>query len=96
MMKAKGAMISGQVEFAKAGIDHKCQKIKKKIKDLENRLLSIENRLYDRNNKYNEINLEGLNEERLEVINSIKKREDKIDSLRLIKMSLDTINFNAL
>lgn len=83
--EAKNSLINSQVEYTKATIDYKCQKIKEKIKRCEDQLQHWE--------KSNEI---SLIERSKKTRNKIKKYEDKIDALRLMKLSLDTINFNSL
>lgn len=85
MNEAKEMVINSHVEFAKAAIDKKCLKIKEKIKRLERNLYYIENNSECRNT-----------ENYIKLINKIQKYEEKIESLKLIKLSVDTINFNAL
>lgn len=89
---AKEAMIDAQVEFAKAKIDRKCQKVKEKIKALENRMSYIETKL--RKGNLTDESFQKLNEKLSRTVNRIKKKEDKIDSLKTMKMSLGAVNFN--
>ncbi len=89
---AKEAMIDAQVEFAKAKIDRKCQKVKEKIKVLENRMSYIETKL--RKGNLTDESFQKLNEKLSRTVNRIKKKEDKIDSLKTMKMSLGAVNFN--
>lgn len=88
--ETKNVLFSSQVEFAKESIEHKCHKVKKKIKKLEDRLHWFEQ------NQSNEMTEEFKNIRRKEMKNKIKKYEDKIDNLRLMKISLETINFNSI
>lgn len=83
LIEAKNGFVSSAVEYAKADIDRRCQKIKIKIKRLEQEIHHIQN---------NPEESDFLSE----LISKIKKLEERIDNLRLIKMSLDTIEFNSL
>ena len=89
---AKETMINAQTEFAKAKIDRKCQKIKEKIKALENKMNHIEIQLRVRN--LSQESALKLNNRFSKLLNKVKKQEEKIDSLKTMKMSLGAINFN--
>ena len=90
MVNAKEALISSHVEFVKASIEQKCQKIKKKIKKLENELDYLMD--YSEEEFSGKMNFE---ERRKEIMNQIQKYENKIDALKMTKFSIDNINFNS-
>lgn len=87
--ETKEVLISSHLEYAKASIDRKCQKLKKKIRELENQLGELEKHS-DGTDK------DLIKKIRTENMSEIKKHEHKIDALRLVKLSLDTVNFNDL
>ncbi len=84
--EAKEMLVNSHVEYAKSEIDRKCQKMKKKINSLYRKLHNL--------NRFS--SGEDFNKEQQEEINRrINKYEDRIENLKLMKISLDTINFNA-
>ena len=86
--ETKKVLISRHAEYAKACIDRKCKKIKEKIKRQQERLHYFDNQ----SNGMDQIE---LSRRRIETINKIQKYEEQIDNLRLIKLSVETINFKS-
>lgn len=84
--ETKEVLVSSHTEFAKANIDKKCKKLKKKIKSLEEELSRIESTS----------DQDSQEKRRIKILDKIQKYEEKIDALRLVKLSFETINFNAL
>jgi Xaa-Pro aminopeptidase len=82
-------LISCHIEFAKATIDRKCEKLKKKIKESEEQLHHLET--YS-----NQIDTENLNKRRTKLLEKIQKSEDRIYNLRLLKSSTEIVDFTDM
>lgn len=82
-------LISCHVEFAKASIDRKCEKLKKKIRKFEEQLRSYET--YS-----NQIDAIELSDRRTELLNKIQKYEERVYNLKLLKSSTEIVDFTDL
>lgn len=82
-------LISHHVEFAKASIDRKCEKLKKKIMEFEEQLRLLET-------CSNQVDAVELNNQRTKLLNKIQKYEDRICNLKLLKSSTEIVDFTDL
>jgi len=86
--EAKDNLITSQLEYTKAAIEHKCQKLQKKIRKCEDRLAQLN----DEQSVETDNSFKVSQEKKL--LKKIQKYEDKISNLYMIKFSMDNISPN--
>lgn len=82
-------LVCSHVEFAKAAIERKCKKYKKRIRKLESQLCYLE-----RCGGNADVDIERIND-RTELRNQIQMYEERIYNLRLLKSSAEIIDFKS-
>ncbi len=86
---AKKDLLSCHIDFAKASIDSKCEKLKKKIKKAEGHLRHLE--IYS-----DQIDSVEADKQRTKWLKKIQKYEDRIYNFKLLKSSAEIIDFTNL
>jgi hypothetical protein len=74
-------LVSSHVEFVQTSIDKKCEKLTKKMSKLEDRLNT---------NDYQD------DKQRMKLINKIQRCKEQIHHLEHLKLSTETIDYNAI